>query len=91
MQELELLNSKLDLLLKKYAALQAENNSLKEAMAKQRRSIEVLNTKLEDLEENMLAQKIGTIVSDPKEKEALRKQLDTVISEIDKILVTLND
>ena len=91
MQELELLNSKLDLLLKKYAALQAENKSLKATISKQLRSMETLNTKLEGLEENMLAEKIGSIVTDPKEKAALRKQLDTVISEIDKILITLND
>lgn len=91
MQELELLNSKLDLLLKKYAALQAENKSLKVTLSKQLRSMETLNTKLGGLEENMLAQKMGSIVTDPKEKESLRKQLDSVIGEIDKILITLND
>lgn len=91
MQELELLNSKLDMLLKKYAALQAENKSLKETVSSHVRTIETLNTRLAGLEEDMMSYKLGAAVTDPKEKTALRKQLDSVIGEIDKILVRLND
>lgn len=91
MQELDLLNGRLDILLKKYTALQAENKSLKASVNKQTQSMETLNKKLEGLEQSMLAQKVGNVVSDKEEQIALRKQLDTVIGEIDKILLTLND
>ena len=92
MQELQLLNDKLEALLKKYAALQAENVRLKEQVGQQMRSIETLNTKLATLEESMLARQIGgSSVADDKEKQAVRKQLDNVIGEIDKILTSLND
>jgi hypothetical protein len=91
MQELELLNNKLDLLLKRYTGLLAENKSLKGTIAKQQRSLEMLNAKLDGLEQNMMVSQISNTVADPKEKDALRKQLDTVIGQIDKILVTLND
>lgn len=90
MYELQLLNSRLDVLLKKYAALQAENKKLKHTITKQTQSIASLNIKLSDLEQNMIAVQMGRSVSSD-EKVKLRKQLDTVIGEIDKILNTLND
>jgi uncharacterized coiled-coil DUF342 family protein len=91
MQELQLLNDKLDMLLRKYAALQAENNQLKETVGTQLRSIETLNTKLASLEENMVATGIDKTLASSDDKTAMRKQLDNVIGEIDKILNTLND
>jgi hypothetical protein len=91
MQELEQLNNKLDLLLKKYAAVQAENKSLKKTVSEQLKSIEKLNTKIVSIEENMAAAQMGQSLNDNRDKDAMRKQLDTVIAEIDKILITLND
>jgi chromosome segregation ATPase len=91
MQELELLNGKLDTLLKKYAALQAENKNLKETIASRQKSVDTLNSKLASIEENMAHSHIGKTVGDDAERAALRKQLDGVIGEIDKILTTLND
>ena len=91
MQELELLKGKLDMLLKKYAALQAENKSLKETIGSQQKSVDTLNSKLAGIEENMAHSHIGKTVADDSERIALRKQLDGVIGEIDKILTTLND
>lgn len=91
MREIELLNAKLDLLLKRYNALLTENKTLKGTIAKQQQSIETLNTKLETVEQSMMAVQVGNSVSETEEKEILRKQLDMVIGQIDKILVTLND
>ncbi|MBS1687489.1 MAG: hypothetical protein JSS96_02095 [Bacteroidetes bacterium] len=91
MQELQLLNEKLDLLLKKYTALQAENVRLKETVSKQLKSIEGLNSKLSSLEENIGSAQIGKAVISNEEKNGVRKQIDNVIGEIDKILNTLND
>ncbi len=91
MRELELLSNKLDALLKKYAALEAENNSLKDTIAHQQQKVIMLNSQLAKLEENAGSAHIGKTVADDAERKALRKQLDGVIGEIDKILTTLND
>ena len=91
MQELQLLNDKLDVLLKKYITLQAENKRLKDTIDKQTESIQGLTGKLSDLEQNMVAVQIGKSVLSDEERIKMRKQLDIVIGEIDKILTTLND
>jgi len=91
MQELQLLKNRLDVLLKKYSAVEAENIRLRNTVAEQVVFIEALNNKLGSLEENMVAVQMGTSVFDGKEKEKMRKQIDTVISEIDKIMNSLND
>ena len=91
MQELQVLNDKLGVLLKKYTVLLAENERLKATISHQQKSIESLNTNLASLEQSMTASQLGNSLSDDKEKATMRKQLDNVISEIDKILTTLND
>ena len=91
MQELQLLNDKLDVLFKKYITLQAENKRLKDTIDKQTESIHGLTGKLSDLEQNMVAVQIGKSVLSDEERIKMRKQLDSVIGEIDKILTTLND
>lgn len=90
MQELEILNGKLDMLLKKYSALLAENKSLQQTLAKHLKVAEQQNKKLISLEEKMLNTQINAVLNDD-EKDAMRKQLDNVIGEIDKILTTIND
>lgn len=91
MQELQLLDERLSSLLKKYAAIEAENKRLKQTVAQQLQSIEGLNKKLTELEEKMVAVQIGQTVMDSSEKTNMRKQLDGILGEIDKILTTLND
>ncbi len=90
MQALEQLNKKLDTLLKKYASLEAENKRLKETIAVQK-TVESLNKKLASLEHGMVSVHLGNRVDNEEEKDNMRRQLDTVIAEIDKILNTLND
>ncbi|MEI8279127.1 MAG: hypothetical protein WCG87_05135 [Bacteroidota bacterium] len=91
MQELQLLKHKLDLLIKKYSALQAENIRLKETIDQYLKSIDGLNKQMSKMEQGMATQQIGNVAMGVMEKESVRKQLDTVIGEIDKILTTLND
>jgi uncharacterized coiled-coil protein SlyX len=91
MQELQLLNDKLDMLLKKYAAAQTENKRLKETVAEQTRTIEELNSKLSDLEQNLTAVQVSRSAVTGEEKNKMKLQLDNVIGEIDKILTTLDD
>ena len=77
--------------MKRYGALHAENKRLKETVASQTKSIESLNQKLHEVEQNMVAVQIGKSVLTDDEKVKMRKQIDTVIGEIDKILTNLND
>jgi predicted RNase H-like nuclease (RuvC/YqgF family) len=91
MQALDLLNSKIDMLLKKYAALEAENKRLKTTIAAQDKTVELLTKKLASLDQGMVSVHLGQVVTDEDEKEHMRRQLDNVIAEIDKILTTLND
>ncbi|RYD56010.1 MAG: hypothetical protein EOP56_13825 [Sphingobacteriales bacterium] len=91
MQEIQLLSEKLDVLLSKYESVKAENKRLKATVAEQSQSLEALNGQLASLEQQMMSFQTNKSQSGEEEKEAMRKQLDTVISEIDKILHTLND
>ena len=91
MQALDQLNKKLDMLLKKYAALEAENKRLKDSLATQDKTVEILSKKLSSLENGMVSVHLGKTVDNDEEKDNMRRQLDTVIAEIDKILNTLND
>jgi cell division septum initiation protein DivIVA len=90
MQELRLLDEKLDLLLKKYAALQDENMRLRENVSEQLQAIEQLNARLAVLETDMLSAQSQAPAGNG-DTAAIRKQLDNVIGEIDKILLTLHD
>ncbi len=82
---------KLDLLLKKHSALQAENTRLKETVDQHLKSIDTLNKQMSKMEQGLATAQIGNVTMGDVEKDSVRKQLDTVIGEIDKILTTLND
>ena len=91
MEVLQLLNNKLELLLKNYEELQSENKSLKDIIAQQTKTISELNQKQHEMEQQVLSKHIGLLDLPEADKEKMRKQLDTVIGEIDKILNTIND
>ena len=91
MESLDLLNSKLDKLLKKYAALQADNSRLRATIDGQNKAIQKLNKKVASLDSGMVSVHLGNTGISGEDKEHMRRQLDTVITEIDKILTTLND
>lgn len=91
MQALDQLSSKLNALLKKHTALEAENKRLRDTVARQAETEAALNRKLESLEQSMVSVHLGKAVTNDEEKEHMRQQLDTVITEIDRILNTLND
>jgi predicted RNase H-like nuclease (RuvC/YqgF family) len=91
MEALDLLNNKVNMLLKKYAALETENKRLKATVSKQEKTVESLTKKLAALEQGMVSVHLGNAVVDEDEKDNMRSQLDNVIAEIDKILNTLND
>jgi len=91
MDPLQILNDRIDVLLRRYQALQAENRRLREAVDGQTMTIAQLNAALASLEEKMLGMQIGTGLPDEKEKQDLRRRMDKLIAEIDKMLISLND
>lgn len=91
MQELTLLHNKLDKLLKKYAALQAEKDGLLATLRRQNEDMERLNKKVASLEEELNLAKTGDVITGKDDKAAVRKQLNSLIGDIDKLLASLND
>ena len=91
MQALDQLNGKLNTLLKKYAALEAENKRLTYPIAPPIKAGQELTRPLDSLEHGMVSVHLGRPVDNESDKENMRQQLDNVITEIDRILNTLND
>lgn len=91
MQALDELNSKINLLLKKHAALEAENKRLKDAVARHEKSEAKLNKQLAKLEKDMVSVNLKAAINDDEDRQNMRRQLDLAITEIDRILTTLND
>ncbi len=91
MQALDNLSKKINLLLKKQAALEAENNRLKTIIAAHQETEMKLNAQLASLDNNLVSVRIDNKAENTEEKENMVRQLDKLIQEIDIILNTLND
>jgi regulator of replication initiation timing len=78
-------------LLKRYAALLRERDGMKKELGMLREENEHLQAKLTQAEEYLLAAQISKAMPDEASRAQSRKKLDAVISEIDKILTTIND
>lgn len=91
MDAIDQLNKKVDMLLKKHTASLAENERLRAIIEGQNKVIQSLNKKTAALESSMAGVHLGRSAATDEEKAQMRKQLDMVIAEIDKILNTLND
>ena len=86
-----MLGSRVEALLKKYQSLQAEHAILRETAAAQKQTIESLTNRIASLEEDLVSVQMGRAVLSAEEKARMRRQLDQVISDIDKILGSLHD
>lgn len=86
MQELELLQQKLDALIRRFAALQAENERLEKNKQQLSGIITDQQQKLEQLETLLRSRSValGAADMDGEQKEQLRRHLEQLISEIDK-------
>ena len=91
MQVLDELSGKLNKLVKKYTALETENKRLRDTVARLEKNEGKLTAQLASLEKDMVSVNMNNTVSDDEGRQNMRKQLDTVITEIDSILTTLND
>jgi hypothetical protein len=85
MKELELLQQKLEHLLKNHAALQLTLTRLETANAKQAATIEEQQGKIESLQKQLQLKSVAISATySASEKEQLKQHLDQVISEIEK-------
>ena len=91
MDTLSLLDDKLDVLLKSYQAKEMEIVRLRATIEGQNKAIQRLNKKVAAMDSNMVSVKMDSAGITEEEKENMNRQLDGVIAEIDKILITLND
>ncbi len=92
MQELTTLHTKLDRLLKQYATLQSENDGLLQTLREQNKELDKLNTKVATLENKLNnVQTANVLAGNNGDSAVVKKQLNSLIGDIDKLLATLND
>lgn len=87
MQELELLRSKLEQLIRRFSALQAENERMDKAHARQSEIISRQETEIEKLRAELRLHSVArsaTGAFNREETERLKHYLDQVIREIEK-------
>ncbi|MFA6056961.1 MAG: hypothetical protein WC756_02090 [Taibaiella sp.] len=90
MKELELLQQKLEQLLKQYAAVQANASRLEKINSRQAAVIEEQQTKMETLQKELqLKSVVLSATYTGSDKEQLKQHLDQVITEIEKNLELL--
>lgn len=91
MQELSILHTKLDKLLRQYLALEAERDALLLTIGRQKEEIAELEKRAGQVEEQLNLDRTGEALAGKEDKQAVRKQLNALIGDIDKLLASLND
>lgn len=91
MQELTLLHTKLDSLLKKYTTLQQENLRLTNEIGKKNEELNKLEGKVTTLKEKLATEGTVNALADKDGKQIVKQQLNVLIKDIDKLLASLND
>jgi len=84
------LQEKLQVLLKNYAALEKENQQLKNKMGQLEQQEQIWSAELKDAETKLAAASLRQSNMDPADKAKLMKQIDQYIKEIDHSIQNLN-
>ncbi len=84
------LQEKLQVLLKNYAALEKENQQLKNKMGQLEQQEQIWSAELKELEFKLAAASMHSSKMDPLEKAKLMKQIDQYIKEIDHSIQNLH-
>lgn len=87
---LYLLQEKVQLLLKQHAALEKENQQLKQNLTQQNILVQSLETQLKEGQAKLTASLMSKAAMDPIEKEKWVKQIDQYLKEIDNCITNLN-
>jgi prefoldin subunit 5 len=89
--QLQLLQVKLQQLLKNYQQLQKENGQLKKELTKKSAETNELKEKVQQVEQQIDVLKLSKSGFDETEKVVLEKRIDIYLKEIDKCLALLNN
>ncbi len=84
MHELELLQQKLDQLLKRFASALADKERLEKTIAQQLLTIEQQQERIDNQEEELRARGVADSAYTDRDREKLKKHLDKVIQAIEK-------
>jgi prefoldin subunit 5 len=84
------LQEKLQLLLKRFAQLEKENQQLKATLAQQKESTQLLEKQMKDEQAQWAASMVNKANMDPAEKEKWVKKIDQYIKEIDASIKNMN-
>ena len=88
-EQLKRIQNKLNLLLKRYSAIQQENSKLKEALdAAQKKNI-AQEESMEKLKQQVDILKFSSAAMDDGEKKEFEKRINAYLKEIDKCIVML--
>lgn len=97
-EQLQVLRSNLDRLLRSHQAILSENDMLKQQVDAQRRGLADKNKKIEELEKQFeivkTAQSIatsGSVADLPEDKVEVKKRINELIKEVDNCIAMLND
>ncbi len=88
--QLQLLQVKLQQLLKNYQQLQKENGQLKKELTKKSAELNTLKETTQNIQQQIDVLKLSKSGFDATEKVILEKRIDVYLKEIDKCLALLN-
>lgn len=91
MSALQLLSQKVHQLIRAYTTLQEENESLRQELKALQEAHQLLLKKNQTLEELQATELLGAQALSEEEKIKLRRYIDSVVDEIDKILTSLHE
>ena len=91
LEELIILNKKLDILLERYSGLKAENTGLKAEIDTLRNELQSRDVKIKDLEGKYDRLKItGALMGEGRDAAEARKRINELVREIDRCVALLN-
>lgn len=90
-QHLQRVSEKLQLLLKRYKALQKDNERLKQELFDLKQADAARAQQLEDLEQKVIILKTATNNMTEQDKKDLEKKLNQYIREIDRCIAVLSE
>lgn len=91
MSALQLLSQKVHQLIRAYTTLQEENENLRQELKALQEAHQLLLKKNQTLEELQATELLGAQALSEEEKIKLRRYIDSVVDEIDKILTSLHE
>jgi len=89
-QQLKKISEKLQLLLKRFESLRRENEKMRAALEPAKQREIALQTKIADLEQQVIVLKMAAAPMDEAEKKELDKKLNTYLKEIDRCIGMLS-